>query len=411
VLSTLARRAYRRPVTDEEIADLLDMYRAGREEGGFETGIETALQGVLAGPEFLFRLERDPADARPGTAYRVSDLELASRLSFFLWSTIPDDELLETAEQGRLSDPRVLEQQVRRMLADPRARALITNFAAQWLSLRDLGGVERDRDEFPDFDGELRDAFRTETELLVESVMREDRSILDLLDADYTFVNERLARHYGIPGVTGSRFRRVSLPDPSRRGLLGQGSMLVVTSYANRTSPVLRGKWVLEQLLGMPPPQPPANVPALEERSKEGKPLTMRAALEQHRANPVCASCHKLMDPIGFALENFDAVGRFRTIDSKSKSPVDASGVLYDGNKFGDLVEFRTVFLAHSNQYVQTFTRKLLTYAVGRPLEHTDAPAIRRITREGAPGNYRWSSLVLGVVKSAPFQMRRARTS
>jgi hypothetical protein len=409
ILSTIARRAYRRTPEPTEVQDLLAIYKTGRAQGNFEAGIEAALQGIIAGPEFLFRIEREPSNKPPDTPYRLNDVDLASRLSFFLWSTIPDDELLDLAEAGKLGDPAELERQVRRMLADPRSSSLVTNFVAQWLSLRDLGGVDPDKDLFPDFDGELREAFRRETELLVGSMLREDRSVLDLLNADYTYLNERLARHYGIPDVTGSQFRRVSLSDEARYGVVGQGSMLTLTSYANRTSPVLRGKWVLERLLGMPPPPPPPDVPALEEKSKEGKALTMRAALEEHRKNPVCASCHKLMDPIGFALQNFDAVGRFRT--TELDEPVDASGVLYDGNKFNGVVEFRKVLMQHSERYVNTLTKKLLTYAVGRPLEYYDDPAVRGIMRESEPGGYRWSSLILGVVKSAPFQMRRTRTS
>ena len=412
ILSTLARLAYRRPVTDEDVEPLLGLYRAGRSKG-FETGVETALQRILAGPEFLFRVERDPANVAPNSAYPVSDLELASRLSFFLWSSIPDNELLGVAESGKLKDPVVLEQQVKRMVADTRSKALVRNFAGQWLYLRNMRVVSPSDREFPDFDDELREAFREETELLFESMLREDRSVLDLLQADYTFVNERLARHYGIPDIYGSRFRRVPVADEARKGLLGQGSILTVTSYATRTSPVLRGKWVLDNLLGMPPPPPPPNVPSLEEKSKEGKPLTMRQQMEQHREKPACAVCHKLMDPIGFALENFDATGKWRTISpfGEANSPIDPSGVLYDGNKFQNVVEFRQVLLNHSEQYVRTVTEKLLTYALGRGVEYYDAPAVRRITREAAAGEYRWSSLILGIVKSAPFQMRRSRES
>jgi len=409
ILSTLARRAYRRPVTNEDVEPLLSLYKTGQSEESFDAGIGAALQAILVSPEFLFRVERDPGNVAPETAYRISDLEMASRLSFFLWSSIPDDELLGLAEQGKLKDPAVLEQQVRRMVADSRSKALVENFAGQWLFLRNMRQVSPDPRKFPDFDDELRQAFQQETQLLFESMLRDDRSALDLLKADYTFVNERLARHYGIPDVYGSRFRRVAVADEARKGLLGQGSILTVTSHANKTSPVRRGKWVLEQLLGTPPPPPPPDVPALEEKSKEGKPLTMRQQMEQHRGNPACAGCHKLMDPIGFALENFDPVGRWRT--AELNTPIDASGVLYDGTKFQGVVEFRQVLLNHSDSYVRTVTEKLLTYALGRGVEYYDAPAVRKITRDAAVSEYRWSSLIFGIVKSAPFQMRRSRES
>ena len=413
ILSTLARRAYRRPVKDADLEALLNLYREGQGEGGFETGIETALQRILAGPEFLFRVERDPENAPPDTVYRVSDVELASRLSFFLWSSIPDDELLDVAEQGQIQDPAVLEQQVRRMLADPRSKSLVENFAGQWLSLRNLAQVSPDPREFPDFDEELRVALQKETNLFFESIVREDRSVLDLLNADYTFVNQRLARHYGIPDIVGSRFRRVALTDQARSGLLGKGSILTVTSYANRTSPVVRGKWVLENFLGTPPPPPPPNVPALEEKSKDGKPLTMRQMMEQHRANPACAVCHRIMDPIGFALENFDALGKWRTTSTFGAKdvPIDASGILPDGTKFDGVVEFRKALVANKEQFLRTATGKLLTYAMGRQAEYYDAPAIRQILREAAASEYRWSSLVLGIVQSVPFQRRRSRAS
>ena len=407
ILSTLARRAYRRPVTVEDLQDLLGLYKVGRSEGSFEAGIQIALQSILAGPEFLFRVERDPANVAPDTAYPISDLELASRLSFFLWSSIPDDELLDLAESGQLRDPAVLEQQVGRMLADSRSQALVENFAGQWLQLRTMRQVLPDPVEFPDFDDELREVFQRETELLFESMLRQDRSVLELLNADYTFVNERLARHYGIPNIYGSHFRRVTLDDEGRRGLLGHGSILTVTSYSNRTSPVLRGKWVLENFLGMPPPPPPPDVPAALEEKKDGKLLTLRQMMEQHRANPVCAACHKLTDPVGFALENFDAIGKWRTTDANA--PIDASGVFYDGSKFQDVVEFRKVLLSHSQQFVRTVTEKLLTYALGRGAEYYDAPTVRKILREGAASDYRWSSLISGIIKSTPFQMRRSR--
>jgi hypothetical protein len=413
ILSKLARGAYRRPVTDDEIRDLLSLYRSGQEQGGFETGIQRALHRILAGPEFLFRAESDPANIAPNTAYRVGDLELASRLAFFLWSSIPDEELLDLAERGSLRNPAILEQQVRRMLADSRSEALVSNFAGQWLYLRNLRTVSPDPREFPDFDDNLREAFQQETKLWFESMLREDRSMVDLLNADYTFVNERLALHYGIPNVYGSHFRRAAITDEHRKGLLGQGSVLTVTSYPNRTSPVLRGKWILENLLGTPPPPPPPDVVSELKENKEGKALTMRQQMEQHRANPACASCHKLMDPIGFALENFDAVAKWRTVYRRGESvaPIDTAGELYDGSKFQDVVELRQLLLSHRGQFVRTVTEKLLTYALGRGVEYYDAPAVRRILREAAPNDYRWSSIILGIVRSVPFQMRRSRES
>jgi hypothetical protein len=407
ILATLARRAYRRPATDEDLQTLVGFFRTGSREGGFESGVGVALERMLIGPEFLFRIEREPFGIKAGTPYRIGDVELASRLSFFLWSSIPDEELLTLAERGRLKDPAVLERQVRRMLADPRASSLTTNFAAQWLHLRNLGIAAPDLERFPYFDENLRDAFRTETELFFDSVLREDRSVLDLLNADYTFVNERLALHYGIPGVNGSHFRRVRLTDGTRGGLLGHGSILTVTSYSNRTSPVVRGKWILDNILNAPPPPPPASVPALRARDTEGKVLSMRAQMEQHRSNPVCAGCHRVMDPLGFALENFDGVGRWRTIDASA--PIDASGAMPDGTTFIGPAEFRRVLLdARRDQFVATVTDRLLTYALGRGLEAHDAPIVRGIVRGAAPGGYRLSSLVLGVVTSTPFQMRRA---
>jgi Protein of unknown function (DUF1592)/Protein of unknown function (DUF1588)/Protein of unknown function (DUF1585)/Protein of unknown function (DUF1595) len=403
----LARRAYRRPTTDEDVQTLLAFYRTGRREGGFDAGIGLALERILAGPEFLFRIERDPPNVTSGTAYRVSDLELASRLSFFLWSSLPDDELLDLAERSRLKDPAVLEQQVRRMLADTRANSLVSSFAAQWLHLRNLRSAAPDLERFPYFDENLREAFRTETELFFESIRREDRSVLDLLSADYTFVNERLARHYGIPDIYGSHFRRVRFTSANRGGLLGHGSILTVTSYSNRTSPVIRGKWVLDNILGTPPPPPPPNVPALKERDNQGKIISMRTLMEQHRANPVCASCHRVMDPLGFALENFDGIGTWRTLDANT--PIDASGVLPDGTAFRGLAELRQVLLQRrGEEFASTVTDRLLTYALGRGLEYYDAPIVRSITRNAAPGGYKLSSLLVGVAKSTPFQMRKA---
>jgi Protein of unknown function (DUF1592)/Protein of unknown function (DUF1588)/Protein of unknown function (DUF1587)/Protein of unknown function (DUF1585)/Protein of unknown function (DUF1595)/Cytochrome C oxidase, cbb3-type, subunit III len=408
ILSTLARRAFRRPVTDADIQPLLRFYEAGRREGTFETGIERALHVILASPKFVFRLERDPATAQPGAVHRVSGLELASRLSFFLWSSLPDDELLDVAGAGRLTTPAVLEQQVRRMLADSRAQALVTNFAGQWLQLRNVRNVLPNSDVFPDFDDNLRQAFQRETELLFESVMREDRNVLDLLTADYTFVNERLARHYGIPNVYGSHFRRVRVTDEARKGLLGHGSILALTSHATRTSPVVRGKWILENILGTPPPPPPPDVPALKENEKGSKPRTMREQMAEHRADPVCASCHKIMDPIGFALENFDATGGWRTEDAGV--PIDASGELSDGTRVDGVVTLRQTLVSHPERFAGTMTEKLLTYALGRGLDYHDMPVVRAMVRESAHSDYRFSSLILGVVNSAPFQTRMVPT-
>ena len=407
ILSTLTRRAYRRPVTEADLAPLLGFYAAGREQAEFDQGIQLALERLLASPEFLFRIERDPQEVAPHTAYRVSSLELASRLSFFLWSSIPDDELLEVASRGALQDPGVLEHQVRRMLADPRAEALVTNFAGQWLRLRNVPGTNPNTRLFMDFDETLRRAFRRETELFFGSIMREDRNVLDLLDADYTFVNERLARHYGIPNVYGSRFRRVTLTSENRRGLLGHGSILTVTSQANRTSPVVRGKFILDNLLGAPPPPPPPNVPLLEESQVNG---TLRQRMEQHRSNPVCASCHKTIDPMGFPLENFDAVGAWRTEDAGV--PVDAAGSMPDGSTFEGVAGLRTVLRGQaSGLFVTILTERLLTYALGRGVEYYDAPALRAITGDAARDQYRFSSLILGIVNSVPFQMRQSDPS
>ncbi len=407
-LTTLARRAYRRPVSSGEVDTLLRFYQARRKAGTFDSGIENALRFILTSPNFLFRGEPDPPGAAPGSIYPVSDLELASRLSFFLWSSIPDDPLLTVAARGKLKDPAVLERQVRRMLADPRAQALVTNFAAQWLFLRNLPSFLPDNQTFPNFDDNLRQAFRRETELFVESIMREDRSVLDLLTANYTFVNERLARHYGIPNVYGSRFRRVTIADENRRGLLGQGSVLAVTSYPNRTSPVLRGKWILENILGTPPPPPPPNVPALKESNEGGKVLSVRERMEEHRKNPACATCHRVMDPLGFSLENFDATGEWRTKEAVGV-PVDASGQLADGTKVDGPVALGQALLKHPEQFVRTMTEKLLTYALGRGLEYYDMPVVRAIAKDAAAHNEKFSSLVMGIVKSAPFQMKKAQ--
>jgi Protein of unknown function (DUF1592)/Protein of unknown function (DUF1588)/Protein of unknown function (DUF1587)/Protein of unknown function (DUF1585)/Protein of unknown function (DUF1595) len=404
ILSALARRAYRRPVTDDDLSPLLKLYREGDERGGFESGIRLAVQTILVSPEFLFRVELDPEDAKPGSVHRISDLELASRLSFFLWSSIPDEDLLATAERGELSNGAVLERQVKRMLADPRAQSLVGNFAGQWLFLRNIDRINPDPATFPNFDENLRLAFRTETELLISSIMREDKNILNLLTADYTFVNQRLAEHYGIPGIYGTEFRRVAVSDERRRGLLGQASILTVTSYPNRTSPTIRGKWVLEQLLGTPPPPPPPNVPALAE-SAATQDMSMRQRMELHRTNPACAACHRIMDPMGFSLENYDGLGRWR--DEAGSLPIDASGALPDGTKFDGLNGLREVLLAKRGMFVETFTERLMTYALGRGVEYYDRPAIRQIARKAAMEDNRWSSIVLGIVTSTPFQMRR----
>ena len=408
ILSALARRAYRRPVTEDDLGRLLQFYEQGRTEGGFERGIQRSIERLLVSPEFLFRIEREPDVVSADGVYPINDLELASRLSFFLWSSIPDDGLLEAATQGELRDPAVLDREVRRMLADPRSSALVTNFAEQWLFLRDVDAKEPDAGFFPGFDENLRQAFRTETTLFVDSVLRDDRSVLDLLTANHTFVNERLAKHYGIPHVYGSHFRRVDLEDGRRRGLLGQGSILTLTSYGTRTSPVLRGKWILENLLSSPPPPPPPDVPALDERTADGKPRSMREAMEQHRANPVCASCHAQMDPLGFALENFDAIGRWRD-RGESNLPIDASGLLPNGVRFDGPAGLRAELVKSPELFMTTVTEKLLTYALGRGVEHFDAPTIRAIVRDAARDDYRFASVVVGIVNSTPFQMRKAQ--
>ena len=409
ILGTLARRAYRRPVDGGDIEAPLDFFRAGRRDGGFDDGIQFALERMLVDPEFLFRIERDPVDAAPGTPYRLGDLDLASRLSFFLWSSIPDDELLEAAADGRLADPAGLERQTRRLLADPRSHALVDNFASQWLRLRNLESQERESADYPEFDENLRDAFRRETELFVESTIREDRSVLELLSANYTFVNERLARHYGIRGVYGDRFRRVALDSAHPRGgLLGHGGLLTVTSYPNRTSPVVRGKWLLETILGAPPPEPPPNVPGLPDRGEDGEPASVRERLERHRANPACAGCHAPMDPLGFALENFDAIGTWRAT-SEAGQPIDASATMPGGAAFEGPAGLRRVLLSRGGDFAATVTEKLLAYALGRGLEYTDRPAVRQILRDAAADDYSWSAIVLGIVKSTPFQWRRAR--
>ena len=405
ILATLARRSYRRPVTDRDVQRLLGFYRMGRSQGSFEAGIQFALERLLVSPNFLLRIEGTPSTDPPRTASRLSDVELASRLSFFLWSSIPDDTLLDVATRGLLSDSTILEQQVRRMLGDPRATSLVTSFASQWLYLRNMAKVAPDPYVFSDFDDSLREAFQRETELFLESQLREDHSVVDLLTANYTFVNERLARFYGIRNVYGNHFRRVTITDPNRAGLLGHASVLTVTSYSTRTSPVLRGKWLLTNILGTPPTPPPPNVEGLPDATREGeRPTSLRARMEAHRNNPVCAQCHSQMDPLGFALENFNAIGKWRTTDRGV--PIDPSGAFPDKTTFSDPAEFRQVLLGHRDQYVRTLTEKLLTYALGRGVEYYDMPVLRAIIRDAAP-EYRWSSLILGIVKSAPFQGRR----
>jgi mono/diheme cytochrome c family protein len=404
IISNLVRHAFRRPATDNDVEQFQSFYQQGRNKGSFDAGIQMALRRILADPEFVFRFETPPANVKPGEAYRLGDLELASRLSFFLWSSIPDDQLLNTAIQGKLHEPAVLDRETRRMLKDPKANALVHNFAGQWLFLRDLKSTNPDSREFPDFDDNLRQSFVRETEMLFESVLREDRSVLDLLDADYTFVNERLAKHYDIPGIYGPDFRRVTVPSDARRGLLGQGSMLLVTSNANRTSPVQRGKWILENILGSPPPLPPPNVPPLKESVVGAKPTSVRERIEEHRSNPVCAACHKIMDPIGLALENFDGTGQWRTTDSGF--PIDPSSQMVDGTPLDGPSSLRKALLSRPEAVVGTMTQKLLMYGIGRETKYNDMPVVRAIMRAAEPNRYKFSDLVLGVVRSAPFQMR-----
>jgi hypothetical protein len=404
IVSTLARRAYRRAPADADVDSLLTFYQQERQKtGNFEAGIEMALRRILADPEFIFRFEPTPAGMAAKTPYRISDTELASRLSFFLWSSIPDEELLKLAIDGKLHQPAVLERQTRRMLADPKARALVTNFANQWLYLRDLKNANPDVTIFPDFDDNLRQGFQRETEMLFESILREDRSVLDLLDADYTFVNERLAKHYGIPNVYGPDFRRVPVPSDARRGLLGQGSLLLVTSNANRTSPVIRGKWILENLIGSQAPLPPPDVPPLEEKPTAAA-KSVRERIEQHRASPACAGCHKIMDPIGLSLENFDAIGRWRATDEGVA--IDASSQLVDGTSINGPASLRKALLDRPDAFVGAMTEKLLMYGVGREIKFSDMPAVRTVMRDAAKNRYKVSDLVMGVVKSNAFQMR-----
>jgi hypothetical protein len=412
IISTLAQNAYRRPIDADDLESFMAFYEDGRDDGTFEDGIEMALGRLLASPQFLVRAEREPADLSPGDTYRITDLELASRLSFFLWSSIPDIELIDVASQGRLSDPTVLEQQVRRMLADPRSGSLVKNFAQQWLYLRNLATTAPVQTVFPDWDNELREGFARETELLFETIMREDRNVLEMLTADYTFLNERLARHYGIPNIYGARFRRVTLgPDlDHRRGVLGHGSFLSTTWVQNnRTSPVKRGVWVLENILGTPPPEPPPNVPGLEETDStgDGRMLTLREQMTLHRTNEPCASCHRIMDPIGFALENYTADAKWRTRDGGDEgTPINAAVELFDGTMVDGPSELREALLRYSPQFVRMVTEKLMTYGLGRGVEYFDMPVIRSIVRDAEATDNRFSSIVMGIVKSAPFQMR-----
>jgi mono/diheme cytochrome c family protein len=403
ILSTLAKRAYRGPVSGADLNELLAFYREGRADGGFDSGIQRGLRRILASPRFLFRIERAPATARAGRPYRVSDVDLASRLSFFLWSSIPDEPLLTAAMNGTLSNRATLEQQVRRMLADRRSQALVDNFAAQWLTLGKLSGVVPDVDAYPEFDENLRDAFRQETRTFIDSQLREDRSVTDLVTTNYSYVNERLARHYRIPNVYGSHFRRVTFTDGVRGGLLGQGSILTVTSYPNRTSPVLRGRWLLDNMLGAPPPPPPPDVPLLSESAANSKTTSIRQQMEAHRKNPACAVCHVRMDPLGFSLENFDALGKWRT--ASDGIAVDASAALPDGTRFQGITGLRQLVASHRDDFARTFTQKLLAYAVGRSLDAHDQPAVRLIARTAAAQDYRWSSIIVGVATSVPFTM------
>jgi hypothetical protein len=409
IVSRLAEQAYRRPVDATDVSGLTKFYQQGRKEGGnFEAGIRMALQAVLASPQFIFRLEEAPATAKPGQNYRISDFDLASRLSYFLWASVPDKELLNAAMQGTLKNPVVFEKQVRRMIADPHSEALATRFASQWFRLQDIDQIKPDALAYPAYDHILAESMRRETEMLFHALIHEDRPVTELLTADFTFVNERLAQHYRLPNVAGSGFQRVQLTDPNRRGILGHGSILMLTSVADRTSPVLRGKWVLEVLLGSPPPPPPPNVPTFEESSATdgGRLLTVRERMEQHRKNPACSSCHRVIDPLGLALENFDVTGQWRIRDSGN--PVDPTGDLYDGTKMDGPAGLRAALLKHSDAFVLSFTENLMTYALGRRVEFYDMPAIRQIIRDAATSDNRLSAFILGVAKSNAFQMSRA---
>jgi mono/diheme cytochrome c family protein len=403
ILSALAARAYRRPVTERDIETLLGFYKVGRAEDSFNAGIQRGIERILAAPSFLFRIEREPAGQAAGSVYRLSDLDLASRLSFFLWSSIPDDELRDAAVRGKLTEPGALEQHVQRMLRDPRSNALVDNFASRWLELSRISGVVPDTELYPEFDENLRDAMEQETRLFVGSQVHDNRSVVELLTADYSFLNERLAAHYGIRNIYGSHFRRVTFTDSKRGGLLGQSSVLTVTSYPNRTSVTMRGRWLLANMLGAPPPPPPADIPALKEAGVEGQPRSLRERMEMHRKDPACASCHQRMDPLGFALENFDALGKWRTVSDGA--PIDASASFPDGTRFQGLAGLRTLLVSHKEDFVRTLSGKLLAYAIGRGLDYHDMPAIRKIARDAAPADYSWSSVITGIIKSTPFSM------
>ncbi len=404
ILSNLAKKAYRRPLTEKDLAPLMQFYTDGRKAGTFEGGIENALVAMLASAKFLYRVEPPPANTKPGSIYRLNDTELASRLSFFLWSTIPDEELLAAAEKGKLTDPKGLEQQVRRMLADPRAETLTTNFAFEWLKVRDMAALEPDPFVYPSFNAPLRTAFRSEMEMFIDSIFREDRSVVDLLSANYTFVNERLAAHYGIENVRGDQFRRVTLTDPNRFGLLGKGAVLMVTAYPNRTSPVLRGSYILENITGTPPSPPPPNVPAFKENKEGEQAKTIREIMEIHRANPTCNACHGVMDPLGFSLENFDTVGSYRSMDRFTRTKIDTSGKLVDGTAVNGPADLRKALLQHPEQFAQTFTEKMMTYALGRGVEYYDMPSIRKIVKDSKRDNYKFSSIVMGIITAPAFQ-------
>jgi hypothetical protein len=411
ILSNLAVKAFRRPVTDKDLAPLMQFYAEGRKLGTFDAGIESALVAMLSSVKFLARVELPPAGAKPGSVYRLSGLEMASRLSFFLWSSIPDEELLAAGEQGQLSDSKVLEQQVRRMLADPRSKTLTTNFAFEWLKVRDIDKLDPDPYVYPGFDEALRAAFRREMELFIDSVFHDDRSVIDLLSANYTFVNERLAAHYGVDNVRGDQFRRVTLTDENRFGLLGKGAVLMVTAYPNRTSPVLRGAYILENLLGTPPSPPPPNVEAFKENKEGEKPKTIREIMETHRASPACNACHGVMDPLGFSLENFDTVAMYRSIDRFTHTKIDTSGKLVDGTAVNGPTDLRQALLTRPEQFTQTFTEKLMTYALGRGIEAFDMPTVRKIVKDAKRDNYRFSSIVMGIIAAPAFQSSRVESN
>jgi hypothetical protein len=405
IFANIARRAFRRPVTDRDLAAPLAFFKEARKSGDFERGIEGGLIAILASPKFLYRAEIPPQNVAAGSMYRISDLELASRLSFFLWSSIPDNELLMVAEQGKLKDPAVLEQQVKRMLAAPQAKSLVTNFAFQWLRVREMASFEPDPIIYPAFDASLKRAFQREMELFIESVFHEDRGALDLLNGNYTYANERLALHYGIPNVRGDQFRRVELEDPNRWGLLGKGAILMVTSYPNRTAPVLRGAFILESIAGTPPSPPPPNVEAFKENKEGEQAKTVRQIMEQHRASPSCNACHGVMDPLGFAFENYDSIGMWRAKDKFARTVIDSAGKLVDGTAVNGPADVRQALMKHPEQFVQTMTEKLLTYGLGRRLEYYDMPGVRKIVRDAGRDNYRFSSIIMGIIRSAPFQM------